>query len=151
MLTFMGRTQMLILIFKWVKWYSNLNKVILFYLVSEERKSSYLFDWSHKSLCWLPASLLCAQVFLEWNPKRLDHFFSLRPPLTYPTCVSPPSALLEKQRDLRLSDSRIYVQQCQLNDRLLWFLLLCFTIPRLIQNETTWKGCGLPQIEPDLQ
>lgn len=40
--------------------------------------------------------LLSVLAFLEWNPKRLIHLFSLQPPLTCPTCVSPPSALLEK-------------------------------------------------------
>ena len=47
--------------------------------------------------------LLSVLAFLVQSPKRLIHLFSLRPPLTCPTCVSPLPALQEKWWDLHLS------------------------------------------------
>lgn len=66
----------------------------------------------YKDLVLVTSLVLTLLAFLEWNPKTLIHLFSLRPPLTCPTCVSPLSALLEKWRgDLHLSAPTVHLSE----------------------------------------
>lgn len=82
--------------------YSNEFIKLFFFLSGGRIKEKLICLITQTSALVTSLYIVCVSS-LEWNPKRLDHLFSLRPPLTYPTCVSLPSALLEKRRDLRLS------------------------------------------------
>lgn len=46
-------------------------------------------NWGYNDSVLVTGLLLAVLASLDWNPKRLIHLFSLQPPLTCPTCVSP--------------------------------------------------------------
>lgn len=63
--------------------------LILYHPLSSpyRRNGGNSFNWGYNDLVWVTSLLLSVLAFLEWNPDRLIHLFSLQPPLTCPTCV----------------------------------------------------------------